>query len=69
MGGGGYLNKFEGRGRAIFKGDLFLKSAELSVSVFEICVELLVTFSKNIAKLLGRRLSINKMNVELEMKV
>ena len=42
---------------------------ELSVSVFEICAELWVPFSKNIAKLLEVKLSINKMNVELEMKV
>ena len=54
---------FEGRGRAIFYGYLFLKSAELSVSVFEIYAQLWVRFSKNIAKLLGGRLSINKMNV------
>ena len=42
---------------------------ELSVSVFEICAELRVPFLKNIAKLLEGRLSINKMNVKLEMKV
>ena len=42
---------------------------ELSVSVFEICAELRVPYSKNIEKLLEGRLSINKMNVELEMKV
>ena len=45
-----------------------MKSAESSVSVFEIYAELLVPFSKNIAKLLGGRLSINK-HVQLEMKV
>ena len=44
-----------------------MKSAELSVSVFEICAELWVLFSENIAKLLGGRLSIKKMNVQLEM--
>ena len=42
---------------------------DLSVSIFEICAELRVPFSKNIAKLLEGRLGINKMNVELEMKV
>ena len=41
---------------------------ELSVSVFEICAELRVPLSKNIAKLLEGRLSINKMNFELERK-
>ena len=41
----------------------------LKVGELEICTELRVPFSKNIAKLLERRLSINKMNVELEMKV
>ena len=63
----------------LFRGTFFLKSAELSVSVFEICAELWVPFEEscrimgtileNIAKLLGGRLSINKMNFQLEIKV
>ena len=53
----------------VFRGTFFLKVQELSVSVFEICAELWVPFSKNIAKLLGGRLSFNKMKVELEIKV
>ena len=51
---------FQGTGTCNF----FLKSAELSVSVFEICA-----FLKNIAELLGGIFSINKMNVQLEITV
>ena len=39
-GGGGILTCLNVRGCAIIQGKLFLKSAELSVSVFEICAEL-----------------------------
>ena len=60
---------FQGRGTCQFLGVPFSKGQELSVSVFEICAELRVPFSKNIAKLLEGRLSINKMDDELEMKV
>ena len=44
----------------VFRGTFFQKVQELSVSVFEICAELWVPFSKNITKLLEGRLSINK---------
>ena len=63
----------------LFRGTFFLKSAELSVSVFEIFTELWVPFEEtcriyvpfweNVVKLLGGRFSINKMKVQLEIKV
>ena len=43
---------FEVRGRAIISGYFFLKSAELSVSVLEICAELWVPF-KETCRLMG----------------
>ena len=58
----------------LFRGTFFLKSADLSVSVF--CenhlkkhTDLWVPFWETIAKLLGGRLSIKKMSVQLEIKV
>ena len=58
--GGGGVPCLKVWGRTI-GGTFFLKSAELSVSVFEICAELWVPFWENIAKSRGGRFSINKL--------